>query len=687
MSIFRIYSKKNNTIASGSFENFNSGQNAVSELWYGGIGQTTNSISRYLIKFPMEELATKIAEHEIMSGNVISYTLKMKNSIPRDVALESNYGIEDPDKIIASSFDLIVFPINKNWDEGRGYDLIKEDYIVKQKGNPLVTGYSNWNYATSTIQWDEPGVFANPTASTFCNRYSGSTNYLDTTFEVVNTSLPEIYNFSIISSTTHSNKSDVLVSGNDIEYTYNPLSGDTIPDYYSGETIYNGLTFTKENSLTSEIYNFNILINDSLITNHEVTTTGNTIDFTFNSLSGIPTTLEYKVELLNNIDFNLFNIDIIGGDATLITGGDSFVLNVGDLTAGYTTAFEPTTEDYINSLNVSAFSGLNINVFGGSSLTNLLCQSFSLSSTTISENQWSIQHFDLGNEDIEMDITNIVNAWLTGEKENHGLCVAYSRDFELLSTNTRSVSSFYTNKTNSCFKPFIEVKYNQVINDDREQVSNNRVNRLFLYTFSGNNYANFYSASTVTIKAPNGSDAITGLTPTQFQKGVYYVDVSLPNATRGQRYSDVWSGITFVQGLDRQDYVQYFNIQDNFYLNSSPSINDYTLNIYGLEGNSILTNDENIVIFAHVRTNYSKKEPAPYYSLSYRLIMNNQEEVIPWTPLNKTVRNKCQENSFNLDTSWLLNNQSYKIEFKIEELGSKRVMPNEIVFRVQRSFN
>ena len=76
-----------------------------------------------------------------------------------------------------------------------------------------------------------------------------------------------------------------------------------------------------------------------------------------------------------------------------------------------------------------------------------------------------------------MDITNLVNAWLSGEKENHGLGVAYSREFELMSTNTRSISSFYTNKTNTAFKPFIEVNYSQTINDDREQVTNNRTNR------------------------------------------------------------------------------------------------------------------------------------------------------------------------------------------------------------------
>lgn len=572
MSVFRIYPEKNNTIASGLFQEYNSGQNAVTELWYGGKGGIRNSISRYLVKFPLEELSGKFASGEIMSGSVSSYTLKMKNSIPRDVALEKEFEFDRLTKVISTSFDLITFPINKDWDEGRGYDLLKEDYVVRQQGNPQVSGFSNWNYATSTTTWDEPGVFANPTASTFSSIYSGSVSYLDVTFNKTDSLSPEVFSFSVLSSTTAASQSIIVVSGNNIDYTYNPLSG------------------------------------------------------------------------------------------------------------------TPTTEEYISDLEGSAFSGLSIDILGGSSATTLIDQTFNLSSSTVSESLWSTQHFDIGDEDIEIDITRLVNAWINGEIENYGLAIAYRRDFELLSTDTRSISSFFTNKTNSAFKPYIEVKYDQTIIDDREQVSNNRTSRLFLYTFSGNSTANYYSASTVTIKGPTGNNVITGLTPTQLGKGVYYVDVNLPNATRGQRYSDVWQGVTFVPGMDQQDYVQYFTIKDNYYLGSSPGINDYTLNIYGLEGNSILTNEEVIRVFANVRVNYSHKDPDPFYSMSYRMIMNNQDEVIPWTTIHKTVRNKCQEQYFDLDTSWLLNNQTYKIEFRIEELGSKRILPNKIDFSVKRPF-
>lgn len=66
--------------------------------------------------------------------------------------------------------------------------------------------------------------------------------------------------------------------------------------------------------------------------------------------------------------------------------------------------------------------------------------------------------------------------------------------------------------------------------------------------------------------------------------------------------------------------------------------------------------------------------------------MNNQIEVVPWTSVNQIILNNCQSNYFLLDTSWLLHNQTYEILFKIEEMGTSRIMPEKIGFKVLRDF-
>lgn len=466
---FRIYSTKSNTIASGVYKLFNSGQNSVTDLWYGGGGtdsalEKRNSISRFMIKFDLTDFQEKLQNKEINQNLVTGYRLKMKNAIPKDKILEPEYEFDVLNKYIAASFDLICYPINKDWDEGRGYDLFKENYLVRQTGNPLITGYSNWEYATTTTTWDEPGIYTNPTAATAVTVYS-------------------------------------------------------------------------------------------------------------------------------------------------------------------------------------------------------------------------YQHFDIGNEDIDMDITPIVCSWLTGGSQNYGLAVGFSREFELISGDSRFVASFFTQHTNTAYKPYIEVTYDQTFKDDRLNVTNNRPCRLFLYTFSGHNPVNYYSASTVSIQTIGGTDVYTGLTPTHLENGVYYIDVWMSGATKGQQYKDVWYDVTFSPGYDKQNYSNTFTIQDNYYFTNTPNVNNYSVTTYGLDNNSILGVDNVIRVFADLRVNFSTNVPKNSYDLQYRLVMNNQDELVPWTPFNQAVINKCPSNYLLLDTNWLLPNQSYEIQTRMNELGTSRVLPETIKFR------
>jgi hypothetical protein len=172
MSIYRIYPNKSNTIASGSaFENINSSQNPVSDIFYGG-GFTANgvyrenNISRLMLYFDFNGLISKFDDLTINSGTVKTYKIVLKNAVPSDKILIPEYQNATLNKAIASSFDLIAFPIDKEWDEGRGYDLFDISYLIKSQGSLKLTGYSNWLYAKANDAWTEPGIFNNPTAST-----------------------------------------------------------------------------------------------------------------------------------------------------------------------------------------------------------------------------------------------------------------------------------------------------------------------------------------------------------------------------------------------------------------------------------------------------------------------------------------------------------------------------------------
>lgn len=468
----RIYPTKSNTIASGYYSAINSSQCPVTDLFYGGGGTDTslarrNAYSRFIAAFDLTDLRDKINSSFINTALTVTYKLKMRNAIPRDKVLEPEYEFDQLDKVIAASYDLVAFPVNKDFDEGRGFDMLREYYTVKQAGSPILSGYSNWNRPSMTTTWDAPGVYVNPTAST---------------------------------------------------------------------------------------------------------------------------------------------------------------------------------------------------------------------------SSYAVQHFAIGNEDIDMDITTMVNQWIASGDTVGKLGVAFGRGYELLSTDTRYMASFFTNKTNTAYKPYIEVVYNQAFKDDRNDVSNNRRCRLFLYTFSGNNSVNYYSAGTVSIQTYAGGHVYSGLTPTQLERGVYYVDVWMSAATKGSQYKDVWNNVTFAPGFDQTTYTQYFTIQDNYYMNNAPQVNSYSVTTYGLANDAILSIGEMTRVYVDLRVNYSTNYPKTKYDIQYRMIMNNQDEVIPWSSMNQAVLNKVNTAYFNLDTSWLLHNQTYKIQYRISELGTLRVLPEEITFKVLRSF-
>lgn len=463
MGRFRIYPSKSNTIASGFYEAFNAGYNPGSILWYGG-NSSRASISRYLVQFDLDELQSKINSKEINPDFVSSYRLRMTNVVPDDELLESDFEFAKRAKKIATSFDLIAFPINKYWDQGRGYDLLGSEFIKTSRGDTNLTGYSNWNYATSTTLWDEPGVFTNPTGSV-----------------------------------TH----------------------------------------------------------------------------------------------------------------------------------------------------------------------------------------YSTQHFDKGDEDLDMDVTDIVKDWLSGGSQNNGFAVAYAREYELDSGDTRYLSRFYTEKTNSTFKPFIEVVYdNQIIRDDRVRVANDRTSRLFLSVYSGNTSANYFSAGTVSIKTMSNVDVYTGLTPTLLTKGFYYVDVLMSAATKSQRYKDVWSDVTFNPGVDKQNLEQTFQILGSYYTNYPKKTNDYVVSLYGIPNNAIIKKGEVMRLYAETRVNYSTRTPNEYYGLEYRLVENQITEVIPWSEFNTIVSENCSQFFIDVDTSWLMDNQNYQIELRVNELGTKKVLNESVYFAI-----
>jgi hypothetical protein len=117
MSIFRSYFLKNNTLISSNLTN--NSQNPVTEVSY---GTSEKELSRFIFDVDLKDLKDRITQGLLVPNSGMTHILHMTNTIrysPDRLGKKSYL----PNINRASSFDLQLFNVNQNWDEGSGYEF------------------------------------------------------------------------------------------------------------------------------------------------------------------------------------------------------------------------------------------------------------------------------------------------------------------------------------------------------------------------------------------------------------------------------------------------------------------------------------------------------------------------------------------------------------------------------------
>ena len=149
MSIFRSYFSKNNTLISSNLTN--NSQNPVTEISYGSLQQR---VTRFIFDVDLNNLINKINNGFIIPNSGMTHILHMINTISYAQQYLGKKSYSDSIER-ASSFDLEVFNIDENWDEGSGYDFIFSDIYSPN----VVTQASNWKNRRSDISWSTAGAY------------------------------------------------------------------------------------------------------------------------------------------------------------------------------------------------------------------------------------------------------------------------------------------------------------------------------------------------------------------------------------------------------------------------------------------------------------------------------------------------------------------------------------------------
>jgi len=459
--VTRTYIDKNNTILFGRL--VNTGRNPIAELYYGGKENQTD-YTRHLLYFDVSDLQNKYNNGELGDLSNVRHTLRMTNSSFFDKDLQAQKLLDGKQR--TSSFDLVLFRVNKFWDEGCGYDYQLFTGLHPKDDVTFVESASNWIYATTSDSWDEPGV------------YSGSP--------------------SAITVTT--------------------------------------------------------------------------------------------------------------------------------------------------------------------------------------------QHFDKGNENIEMDITNEVNNLILGITPNYGYGISFERDLEVKEVVPPQYVGFFTRHTQTYYEPFVETVYDNPIKDDRKTFYRGKLNRLYLYTNLGGEPTNLDFKPSVTIYDGNNGifSAFSSSQVIQQSKGIYYVELFVPiTASDCTIFTDVWSNIV-INGVNRPNTTLQFEIRDdNEYYNFGDSESlpiEYVVNLSGIKRDEKIKRGDKRKVFVNARIPYTINETSVIDGLQYRLWIregNTEVNVIDWSDVNRSYL----KNYFILDTSWMIPNEYY-IDIKLTSNELVKTYTNTLKFHI-----
>lgn len=296
------------------------------------------------------------------------------------------------------------------------------------------------------------------------------------------------------------------------------------------------------------------------------------------------------------------------------------------------------------------------------------------------------QHFEHGNENIEMDITDLVNGYITGDT-NNGLVLSYPYDLETTPIKESRYVGFFTRHTQTFYEPHVETIYDNPIKDDRTQFYMDKTNKLYLYVYLGGKLTNLDNLPLVEIIGDNGDVIIdsSSTTVTQVSKGVYCTEITIDssNATNCLQYTDVWSNIE-IDGKPRPDVelefiandsLEYFNIGDSDEISKRVNVN-----VTGILNQEDIVRGDIRKVYVSTVIPYTINQKQVVDSLKYRLYTKegtNEFTVIDYQDINKANVN----NYFLIDTISLVPGRYY-IDIKTEINQEVNTFKNTINFNI-----
>lgn len=287
------------------------------------------------------------------------------------------------------------------------------------------------------------------------------------------------------------------------------------------------------------------------------------------------------------------------------------------------------------------------------------------------------QHFDHGNENLDIDITDYVNSLIYGE-ENYGLCLAFIPELETMNRKMTEYTGFFNNKTNTVFEPVIETRYNCKISDDRMTFYLGKNNKIYLYSYIGGELENLDFLPECIVDDYS-------LPVEQESKGVYaaYINLSSKDYKKDMIIYDTWRNLSY-QGEELDDVELEFvtKPKENFFSVSSEVAKPRILNplISGINANEKLNRGEQRIVKLYFREPYTGKDYRLVDNCQYRIYVKDGERevtIVDWDNINKM--NTC--NLFTIKTDEFVP-ADYHVDIRATFGGNVKIYKDELNFTI-----
>ena len=324
--------------------------------------------------------------------------------------------------------------------------------------------------------------------------------------------------------------------------------------------------------------------------------------------------------------------------------------------------------------------------------------------STLTQSEYNLSYpFSNGLEDIELDITQIVEDWATGSIENNGFLIKLSGSFE----DASMARSFYTKRfsarSSEYFyrRPAIEARWASIINDDRSNFfasssmvsdDDNKMNIYFynkvrgaLKNIVGNVVPDikFYTDSSYTNEISSSYKVVTNPST-----GVYKATVAV----------DTTASVIYDKWYNTSTSASYFSssIEMNLFAGYDVSSGgEYVVNITNLRPKYLTNETARFKIYCREKdwsptlysVAYNQVENTILNNLYYKTFrLNDNYTIIDYSTGSLAYSKTSYDvdgNYFDLDMSLLEKDYGYGIKLAIYENNELKELPPVFKFRVE----